>query len=289
MDYLSRDVIQAIALRLILAAVGITRVLRSRMEVATASTGLNQIADAAFLQAAGAGSREALGPTPIILVQLARLTSAAELPAVFLNSIADVISSSSLQHIALRVGFPAQQAAEVSTMFLWNPLTIAACVSGSGDPLKNVGIFAAAAAAASGHPLASGAALAWAVHLSSPHTVLLVIPLVILALRGATKPGKMNFIASLLAGVLGGSTLLAVAGGFLASGSLARALQSLPDGILHAINELLGVGYRLPGDGVVESSFSSAGSSSQAEPWSNLNPNIGLQWYLFAEVFPIFR
>ena len=302
MDHISRDTVQAIALRLVLAAVGMTSVLRSRMELASPITAVDSIADAAFLHAANS-SLDIAGSSPSILIFLTRLTRAAELPAVFLNAMADVISSSCLHQLALRVGFPSKEATNISTMFLWNPLTIATCVSGSADPLKLAGVFAAATAAASGHPAASGAALAFALHLSSPHTILLVIPLIMLATRRASKGNQVKCIGVLVAGFIGFSTVLTILGGIFMSGSLIRTLLALPRICMHSIYDLLGVGHSLPGNGVLHNydliALAGGGGggdvardvfpSTLIEPWSNITPNIGLLWYLFAEIFPIFR
>ena len=293
--------VQAVAIRLVLAALGVSTVLRSRMEVAAPPTNFNHMADAAFLHSSGTNAAE-LSPVSGLLLEFVQLTRAAMLPAVVLGAICDVISAKAVQLLAVNTGYSLLEAQNAALMYLWNPLSIVVCVSGSADPLWLAGIFAAAAAAAAGSPAAAGAAMAWAVHFSrTPQTILLAIPMVLLALKREKSVGKSRcvgkFVASLLTAV---AALRLFADVFLFRGSLITAGKALHIRLINYSCGMLGLqccmreGSLKFGPPLVSSGTSMAAAvavdfGASSPPWSTFTPNVGLQWYLFAEIFPIFR
>jgi hypothetical protein len=199
---------------------------------------------------------------------------------VFLGAIADAISGGALYQLALALDVSAAEAVDVATMFLWNPLTIASCVSGSADPLRLSAVFSAAALAAAAtigdkksSRFAAGACLALAFQCSSSSQILLLaIPLIMLSLKTHQKQHQKIVKTTLAAQ----STGVSFTSGFL----FAATILTLASNYL-----LSSKCFTFPSR---QNSKGSIGHVS-GSPWSNIEPNLGLQWYLFAQVLPPFR
>jgi len=281
----SLDILQPVLLRVCLALVGLSSLLRSRTEVSSPPTSFDHILNSSFLRASGTDPQY-LPYFPAILLPLYETTGAIILPAVVLGAIADAISGCALYNLALSLNLPTTDAADVMTMFLWNPLSIASCVSGSADPLRLCALFAAAATAATGTRLGrAGACFALALHFdSSSQLLLMAIPLIMLSLRKnfidigsskspncdptttATTLPRASF--SFLAGFLFTFTVVTIASHHLIHKKY-PTLSTLLDSSYNYISHNYG--------------------KEETRPWSNIEPNLGLQWYLFAEVLPPFR
>jgi len=280
----SSDILQPVLLRVCLALVGLSSLLRSRMEVSSPPTSFDHILDTSFLRASGTDPSH-LPYFPAIVLPFYQSTGAKVLPAVLLGATADAISGCALYYLALSLNFSTTDAVDVMTMFFWNPLSIASCISGSVDPLRLCSIFAAAAAAAGTRLASAGACLALALHFgSSSQLLLMAIPLIMLSLKTnttssahatrkspctthtmspATLPSKA--LVSFLAGFLFTSTMVTISSQYL----FYKKYPTLSTLLLDA------------------SPLSSR--DQEARPWSTIEPNVGLQWYLFAQVLPPFR
>ena len=179
------QILQPVLLRVCLALSGLSSVLRSRMEVSSPPTSFDQLADTAFLLQSGTDP-SSLPHFPALLLPFHKITGGGILPAVFFGAIADAISGAALYHLTLQQTQSTKNAVDVATMFLWNPLTIASCISGSTDSLRLCALFLAAACAAAGKSGLSGGCLALVLHFSTPclfslfssPVMLMAIPLV---------------------------------------------------------------------------------------------------------------
>lgn len=275
----SFDILQPVLLRVCLSLVGLSSLLRSRMEVSSPPTSFDHIQDISFLLESGTDP-SSLPYFPAILLPFYEGTGAKVLPAVLLGAFADGISGCALYYLALNLNFPTTQAVDVMTMFLWNPLSIASCVSGSTDPLRLCAIFAAAASAAAGTSLArAGACLALALHFGSTwHLLLMSIPLIMLSLRKNTKTTRSSRPSDATHATTTTTTRAAFT--FLAGLIVTSAMLTIAS--LYLIHN------KSP---TVSTTMNMRHSCrrEEAQPWSNIEPNVGLQWYLFAEVLPPFR
>lgn len=297
-----RILFAGILFRLIIPLIGMSDSLRARFEVASPSGGLDFITDASLLTQTGAF----LAPgTPIapLLIAFNRLTRASLLSAVALGTVADVITAISLRSVALRTGSSSSTATNAAVIFIWNPLSIFSTASGCADPLKLASAFSAAAAAASAHPFLAGTSMAILTHLGGvfqPQVVLLALPLVSMIMlnvqfkSGTTSWAVLTHQATGLAACTG-------AWAFTTAGLATGIGNGLALGNLHAgIANLFGLTF---GKAFHEPSTTTNDASSAVgwllptvyngylgnEPWTNLSPNLGAQWYLFAELFPQFR
>jgi hypothetical protein len=278
------DVLQPVLLRVCLALVGLSSLLRSRMEVSSPPTSFDHLSDIAFLLKSDT-EPASLPHFPTLLLPFHEMTGGKILPAVFLGAIADAMSGGALYHLALSLGLSSKDAVDVAMMFLWNPLTIASCVSGSADPLRLCAVFVAAAVAAGKQQRLSvaGGYLALALHFSpsssyfswfSP-TLWISIPLIMLSIQKQqnTKNTNANRTTS--------SPRTAAA-------AAAAAAAFLAGFILTATTLFLASNYLLYSDftplDILNNKY-----TKESQPWSNIEPNLGLQWYLFAEVLPPFR
>jgi GPI transamidase subunit PIG-U len=320
------EILLPVLLRLALALVGLTSLLRSRMEVSAPPTSFDHISDTTFLLQSGTDP-SSLPYVPAILLPFYKITGGGILPAVFLGATADAISGAALYLLARSLDLTKTDAGDVATLFLWNPLSIASCVSGSADPLRLSAVFVAAAAAAAGKSLAiAGASLALALHFSSSEfssfspMILMVIPLVSLYLKNQQKQKKSSGINNNMSRTRHGNTSATASTnkktaattpfvaasftflvGFLVTstilGSIAPSYLTYTDSPSSSrfergagmawLNKIFIYFSRREDDHHQrDSAFS---SSSSFPPWSNIEPNLGLQWYLFAEVLPPFR
>ena len=294
------ETLQALAVRMSLLALGATSYFRTRMEVVSSPKGLDHVADAAFLHAAGT---HVATPASGLFVNFVGVTGASALPAVALAALADVMSASSLFHLSLHSGLSLSQASTAAHLFLWNPLTLAVCISGSLESLRLAFLFIATACAAAGRSLPAGVAFALALHLSSPQTIVLAVPIVILALQRQEKVEtkwkllRGGVVVGFIVALGAASAVLSFLSSVLLGVSVQDSLRKLPLQGVEWWCSLVGVScnssyfsssrYFSSGGGgglqlsdVDDVQFSSGGSTS---------PNLGLQWYIFAEIFPIFR
>jgi hypothetical protein len=292
------NITKALALRVALAMMGVGSYMRSRMEIGSPATSLDAYAEAAFLHRAGAASLGGFQGSPLLLLPLAQAAGGRLLPAVLLASLADAASAALLQRLAAAAGCGPAAAAAAARALLWSPLAVLTCAGGSLAPLYVMTVLAAAAAAAEGRPWAAGAALAAAAHLAGGQLALCALPLALLLWQRAGSGARSWRCAQLAAAFVGAGAALAAAGG----AALALALGGPPRRGCHMWPAWLASVPPFSG-------LCAAQGAGSWELWSELGgeggggaydgplppgssvvaPNLGLQWYLFAQVFPKFR
>jgi len=164
------------------------------------------------------------------------------------------------------------------SLYLANPMTIASCVAGSSAGLGTACVVTACAAAAGGDPVIAGACCAGAAYLTGAPGVLLLYP-----------------IASLAAGNGIAKTTLEVSAGGSAVGG--RESSGTPNKRFLAtlVSFAVTCSILVP---LSTAAFSEVGTTTTQ--WltgtyiftfrvADLTPNLGIYWYMFAELFPHFR
>lgn len=300
------QILEAIVIRIAFVAFDIAPWLQSRMELAAPPTSLDHYADIAFLQSTRADIPSAtLATTSPLMVAFTRATGAHLLPATSLATAADLLSTIFLYRIALGAGFPIHQARIYAIVYIWNPLSMAVAVAGSAaDAIRTAMVLAAiylsirmsthSTSTSSNNDddansrktmrgggekhstvciLLLGIALACSLHFSrSTHIILIALPLLANAVTSTTTTTTTlaGWLALFLFSFLGTTLLL-----------LTTRMQSMT--ILFSGQSLL----QLP----LQQFFGlhPVGTLSPSSRLPPLIPNIGVQWYLFAQVFPIFR
>eukprot|EP00903_Cladosiphon_okamuranus_P007052 g6855.t1 len=191
----------------------------------------------------------------------------------------------------------------VLAVYFLNPVIAGQCAALSGDVLGRVLPLAALAAAGSGRPGATAAALAAAACLWRFHAAPLILPAALML--GAKFCGADGCASTRENGLDGegrGSTpgvslsSSEVAGGAAEAGSGAlhdpryfeldgMALLRLSLGFLVGCAAVLGACWA-----ATSGSWAFLGAAAKGQLLcENLTPNIGLYWYFFAELFPRFR
>lgn len=299
------ELFQAVALRLVLAAIGLGPLFSSRMEVAAPGLSWESIAEAAFLHHTDSPMSPKSSLVSPISLFLTKITGGSLLASVALASAADVASAMALRLLAARgPSSIASIADKIGLIYLWSPLAIVASISGSAAPLYVAAALTAAALATCGHPSLAGTALAAAANISGPQTALLGISIALLAAGGAPK-ARLRKAVTFIASFAAVAVSLALAQGALLCKSWSAAIGILPQLAMRSVLATVGLEVAFissksaPGiwgmewfSGQSSTSCSRLGSSLATggdDRWATIEPNLGLQWYLFAEVFPQLR
>ena len=158
--------------------------------------------------------------------------------------------------------------ATVSALYLMNPVSIAACVAGSTSGFGVLFFSIAAASAAQGDPILAGAAIACAAYLNGLPSVLLLVPIASLvrngidsdAVQGKNEKTKSSF-----------SSVIATVVSFTVT--------------LFGLLFLSTVAYSDSGTTLIQWVNATYGFTLLV---TDLTPNLGIYWYLFAELFEHF-
>lgn len=199
----------------------------------------------------------------------------------------------------------------VASMYLWNPLSILVCVSASAAPFVASTCVVSLAAGVQGNAVLSAASLAVAAHCKTDGILMLMLvpSLVIAAAMHGEKMHKYNIENvkdkkgeprnACSSGSHGRARKIAQKCTIFVSVFVATlfTLQIITHGVVY---------YQARGGGMVDGANYSGVNRMKMhsmknvisslvvlhyypQPWSNIQPNLGLQWYLFSEVFPQFR
>lgn len=194
----------AVALRLLLASAGWRSVLESRPEVGTPLTALPRLREGAFLlntlaQSPYAGS--AFHGQPLLLPLLARAPLEEDTHYVLPFVACDTLSAAllwvtamvllkrcALSRIRMGMDYRDKGVAQylpsfLALAFLWNPLSVLACVGGSSGCIEVTAVLAALCGSALCNPVLAAVGVAWSAYLS-PHHALLMVPVATMIWRG---------------------------------------------------------------------------------------------------------
>lgn len=188
--------------------------------------------------------------------------------------------------------FPAGDIA--SLVYLWNPFTIVACVGLSTSPIENLAIVLTLYGASKGQVPLAAFGFVVATHLSL-YPIILIIPVVLLLGNGLDAPPRKLFLQRSSSRVVVGPSRDScsqqeevinqseVPNGF----SLRPVMYFLLWVSLFSVYLLLLCGVSLKQFGGLWEMFRSTYGFILTV--QDLSPNIGVLWYLFAEVFEFFR
>lgn len=290
------DTVPALLLRLVLVLLDTGLLLRSRFEVASPSTGLDYIADVVALHVDGA-EHPSGHVVPNIFIVLFKHVGANVFTAGTINVLADAVSAMALRWLAVELGCSEATWRAVVSAYVWSPISMISCLSGSASSVQVAGILVAAVAAAAGRPILTGLLLALAIQCTgiTSRIVSFVIPIILLTIQNSPKRGLKKHWLILCALLITFICATAVATGatsiMLCSKSNSARDRSLGvisrNGVdeqkdkyrwLYETQSSMGTLFRL-------SKFLTADNL----PWTKLRPNLGIQWYLFAQAFPQFR
>lgn len=318
-----------LAVRLGLALSGLGSGMQSRWDLASPLTGAAFAREALLQAELGGASAAAAAHSPFLRLPLlpwALLTRGDPLRGALAGAAADALSClllAALVAAAARSGGgggpgAAPAAAAASVLLWWSPFAALASAAGTASPLYTLALLAAACAAAHRRALAAGAALA-AAALMSAQALPFGLPLLLLTLHGPEEVAVSGEASSASQesgggehGAASSKPRWAAAALFVASFACSAAA------LLAGTAALLGWLYPAKGcspgwsawldcegggSGRGKHPLAWAGGGRPPAPlpqaaWTalthssglqGLTPNLGLQWYLFAEMFTKFR
>jgi hypothetical protein len=170
----SYTVLFAIATRIAFTLTPLPAALTTRMELASPSTGIEPLCDAALLSTSGSASLGQFRGSRLLL-PLYAITGGNLVVHVVLGAACDFATALLLKALLLHTGASPHRAAAAVEAFAWSPLTLLACISGALGPLHVVCVVGCAAAVWTGRAAVAGAALALGVEIGSAHTALFAV------------------------------------------------------------------------------------------------------------------
>nr|XP_027082773.1 phosphatidylinositol glycan anchor biosynthesis class U protein-like isoform X2 [Coffea arabica]XP_027085656.1 phosphatidylinositol glycan anchor biosynthesis class U protein-like isoform X2 [Coffea arabica] len=274
--------------------------LASRPEVSTPLTSLRRLAEGYWLKQLSmspyAGSM--YHGSPLLLSVLGPLTMKRiegqpnYLICSLVSVAADFTSAMLIRRIGQRLlaAYGSLPSGDVAALvYLWNPFTIVTCLGYNTTPIENLFIILSLYGACTG--IAPVAAFGWVVatHLSL-YPAILIIPIIVLLVRGLDAPPRKLFLQQ----------LSSKAGNDSSSDRHVEALKAQPTpfslrpvlafifwSLLWASYVLILCGIALKNSGGLWEMFERTYGFILTV--KDLSPNIGVLWYFFAEVFEFFR